>query len=108
MVRASLGDAAPSGPGANSARSELGGLPPMLLQTGTQDGWRRDAEPVHNRAAAGGVDATLSVWADMFHVRHRLAPFLPEATQALAEAGDSISARVTLFVEPPGRSTAES
>ena len=92
MGRTYLGNAAVSDPLANPAIAELANLPPMLLQTGTEDGCRADVIRFHERATAAGVDATLAVWPDMFHVWHRFAPLLPEATQALAQAGEYIRA----------------
>jgi acetyl esterase/lipase len=92
MVQAYLGDTAVSDALANPGVAELAGLPPMLLQTGTADGCRADVERFHARATAAGVEATLSVWPDMFHVWQRFAPLLPEASAALAEAGAFIAA----------------
>ena len=69
----------------------LQGLPPMLLQTGSADDARSDSERFAERAIAAGVDAKLVVWPDMFHVWHRFAPLLPEATAALAAAGSFLA-----------------
>ncbi len=92
MVRAYLGNVAPTDRRANPGVADLAGLPPMLLQTGTADGCRADVERFHARAVAAGVDATLSVWPEMFHVWHRFAPLLPPASGALAEAAAFITA----------------
>jgi len=91
MVRAYLGEVAVSDPVANPGIADLAGLPPLLLQTGTADGCRPDVERFHARAVAAGVDSTLSVWPEMFHVWHRFAPLLSSASRALAEAGAFIA-----------------
>lgn len=69
------------------ARADLSDLPPLLIQTGTADSCRPDCEAFAARAKAAGVDATLTVYQEMFHVWQRFAPMLPEASQALSEAG---------------------
>jgi acetyl esterase/lipase len=70
----------------------LQGLPPMLLQTGSLDDARSDSERFAERAIAAGVDAKVVVWPDMFHVWHRFAPLLPEATAAITDAGSFLAA----------------
>lgn len=94
MVGAYLGKVAPSDPLANPACADLAALPPLLLQTGTADGCRPDVERFHARAVAAGVDATLSVWHEMFHVWHRFAPLLSSASVALAEVGAFVTAHL--------------
>jgi len=80
-------------PLASPLRADLAGFPPMLLQTGTADGCRRDSETFTQRLQKAGGDATLSVWPDMFHVWQRFAPLLPEAHQALIEAAAFLRAK---------------
>jgi acetyl esterase/lipase len=58
------------------------GLPPLLIQVGTDEILLSDAARVADKAGAAGVDVTLSLWEEMFHVFH-LIPFLPETQQAL-------------------------
>jgi acetyl esterase/lipase len=67
--------------------ADLRGLPPLLIQVGTDEILLSDAARVAEKARAAGVDVSLSRWEEMFHVFH-LIPFLPETQQAL----DQISA----------------
>jgi acetyl esterase/lipase len=67
--------------------ADLRGLPPLLIQVGTDEILLSDAARVAEKARAAGGDVTLSRWEEMFHVFH-LIPFLPETQQAL----DQISA----------------
>lgn len=69
-------------------RADLAGLPPLLLQTGSEDYCREDSLVLAERARAAGVDVTLQVWPAMFHVWQRFAPKVPEALQALREVAD--------------------
>lgn len=82
-------------PLASPLRADLTGLPEMLLQTGTADGCRADSETLAERLRGAGGHATLSVWPDMFHVWQRFAPLLPEAHQALVEAGAFLRANTS-------------
>jgi len=43
-------------------------------------------------ARKDGVDVTLDLWPDMPHVFQMFAPYLPEATRALAVIGDFVAA----------------
>lgn len=62
-------------------------MPPMLIQTGSKDDAIQDSERFARNAEDAGVDVTLKIWPDMFHVWQRFAPLLPEAKAALEEAG---------------------
>jgi acetyl esterase/lipase len=47
--------------------ASLGGLPPLLIQCGTDDLLARDAESLAFRAAAADVDVTYSRWPGLWH-----------------------------------------
>jgi acetyl esterase/lipase len=93
MVQAYVRDALDlTDPAACPMIAPLQGLPPMLLQTGSVDDARSDSERFVERAIEAGVDAKLVVWPNMFHVWHRFAPLLPEASAAIADAGSFLAA----------------
>jgi len=95
MVEAYLGDLAlVEDPLASPIRADLGGLPPLLVQTGTMDGCRADSAILSERAKAAGVPVTLQVWQDTFHVWQRFAPLAPEADEALQAAGRFIAEQI--------------
>jgi hypothetical protein len=50
-------------PAVSPLRADLGGLPPLLIQCGTDDLLAPDAERLAVRARAAGVDVTYSRWA---------------------------------------------
>lgn len=62
--------------------ADLSGLPPVLIQVGTDEILLDDARRCAARAREAGVDVTLEVWDEMFHV-FQLIPFLPETKEAL-------------------------
>lgn len=74
--------------------ADLRGLPPLLIQVGTDEILLNDATRVAEKARASGVDVTLSRWDEMFHVFH-LIPFLPESQQALDQISAFASEAVT-------------
>ena len=71
----------------------LAGLPPLLLQTGTDDYCCDDSLRFAARASASGVAVTLRIWPEMIHVWQRFVPLLPEARQALDEVAAFFAAR---------------
>ena len=53
------------------------GLPPLLVQVGSAELLLDDATRFAERAEAAGVDVTLEIWDDVFHVWHAFADLLP-------------------------------
>lgn len=64
--------------------ADLAGLPPLLLQAGTDEILLDDATRLADRARQAGVAVTLETWAGLCHVFPAV-PFLPETTQAMAQ-----------------------
>ncbi|HEX5508537.1 MAG TPA: alpha/beta hydrolase [Pseudolabrys sp.] len=62
------------------------GLPPVMIQVGSDEVLRDDAVRMAQRLHAAKVPVVLQVWHRMPHVWQLLAPVLPEARAALAEA----------------------
>jgi monoterpene epsilon-lactone hydrolase len=71
---------------------DLTGLPPLLIQVGEAEILLGDARALADRARDHGVEVTLEVWPDMIHVWHVFAGRVPEATDAVAQAGAWIAA----------------
>jgi len=69
---------------------DMTGLPPLLIQAGEDEILLSDAERLADNARHAGVNVTLTVWPHMWHVFHILAPYLPEAKQAIDEIGSFI------------------
>ena len=66
---------------------DLRGLPPTLLQVGSDEILRDDSERMAARLREAGCDVTLEVWPRMPHVWHAFAPMMPEARRAIARVG---------------------
>jgi acetyl esterase/lipase len=69
--------------------ADLSGLPPLLIQVGTDEILLDDARRCADKARQAGVDVALQIWDEMFHV-FQIVPFLPETKTAvghLAEFG---------------------
>lgn len=62
--------------------ADLSGLPPLLIQVGTDEILLDDATRCAERARQAGVEVSLEVWDEMFHV-FQLVPFLPETQKAV-------------------------
>jgi epsilon-lactone hydrolase len=83
-----LGGADPRTPLASPVFADLTGLPPLLIQVGTEEVLLDDARALDRRARACGVDSTLEVWQDMIHVWHAFSPMLQEGRAAIARMGE--------------------
>jgi monoterpene epsilon-lactone hydrolase len=83
-------------PLASPLYAELSGLPPIMLQVGTEEILLDDSLRYAERAKAAGADVTLDVWDEMIHVWQLFAFMLPEAQQAIDRAGAFIKERVAV------------
>lgn len=63
-----LGDAAPSDPMASPLLGNLAGLPPLLIQVGTDERLLDDSRQYAARAALAGVSVEFEIWEGMHHV----------------------------------------
>jgi epsilon-lactone hydrolase len=81
------GRAKPEDPLVSPLYGDFAGLPPLLIHVGDAEVLLDDSTRVAERAKAAGVDVTLEVFPDMPHVWHAFAPFLPEASDAIARIG---------------------
>lgn len=86
----------PSDPGPSPLRGVLEGLPPMLIQAGTDDSALMAAVRLARAARLAGVSAELDVWSGLWHAWHYHRD-LPEADRALAE----VVAYCHRLVDPP-------
>jgi monoterpene epsilon-lactone hydrolase len=87
MARAYLGATDPRAPLASPLFADLAGLPPLLVQVGSEEVLLDDAVGLAEQARAAGVAATLEIWPDMIHVWHWFFPMLDEGQRAIEGAG---------------------
>ena len=74
--------------------AELSGLPPLIIQVGTNEVLLDDAVRLAREAAAADVEVTLDVTPKVPHVFQVYYPILDEAAAALDRAGQFLSARL--------------
>ena len=78
-------DMDPRDPRVSPIHADLSGLPSMLVHVGNDEILLDDSVRLVERARAAGVDVTLKVWEDMWHVFQSFPT--PEAQQAVDEIG---------------------
>jgi len=88
FVRWYLGDKDPKTPLASPLFADMTGLPPLLIQVGSDEVLLDDAVGLDAKARAAGVQSTLEIWEEMIHVWHFFAPMLKEGRDAVARIGE--------------------
>jgi epsilon-lactone hydrolase len=89
LAACAAGYAGPAGlddPAVSPLRAELTGLPPLLIQAGTDELLAPDAGQLARRAAAAGVDVTYTRWPGMWHDFVLQAGLVAAADRAVAQA----------------------
>jgi epsilon-lactone hydrolase len=87
LARCYLGDADPKTPYASPLYGDLKGLPPTLIQVGSDEILLDDSVRMAERMQAAGCKVELEIWPRMPHVWHAFAPIMPEARRAIARIG---------------------
>jgi monoterpene epsilon-lactone hydrolase len=82
-----LQGADPTDPLASPLYADLTGLPPLLVQVGTQEVLLDDSTRLADKARAAGVDVTLEVLDGVIHIWQYYGPDLPETRASEAQAG---------------------
>jgi monoterpene epsilon-lactone hydrolase len=85
----------PQTPSASPLFADLSGLPPILILVGTSEALHDDSTRLADRAREAGVDVTLSVADEMYHVWPAMSSFLPEAREAVEEIGRFVQSRTS-------------
>lgn len=80
----------PTDPYASPLFGDFSGMPPLLLQVGDSEVLLDDSTRLAKHATEQGCDVTLEIWEGMPHVFQGFAPFLPEASEAIAKIGKFI------------------
>jgi acetyl esterase/lipase len=82
-----LGATPTTHPHASPVFADFAGLPPLLIQVGSEEALVDDAIAVAERAAAAHVPVRLEEWAGMFHTWHAYAGTLHGADEAISVIG---------------------
>jgi len=88
-----LAGADPRTPYASPLYGDLQGLPPTLIQVGSDEILVDDSVRMAERMREAGCEVTLEIWPRMPHVWHAFAPFMPEAGRAIARVSAFIRER---------------
>jgi epsilon-lactone hydrolase len=76
--------------------ADLQGLPPLLIQVGTEEHLYDDSIRLEARAREAGVKVRLEVWDEMIHIWHFFYPMLREGRDAIGRIGDFVKAQINL------------
>jgi acetyl esterase/lipase len=96
-----LAGADPRHPYASPLYGDLTGLPPALIQVGSDEVLLDDATGMAQRLRAAGCEVALEVWPRMPHVWHLFATVMPEARRAIARVGAFARERTAVTTAPP-------
>jgi acetyl esterase/lipase len=91
-----IGAADPHNPLVSPLFADLKGLPPLLLQVGSEEMLRDDSARLAEKAHAAGGDATFEEWPDMIHVWHLFADRLDDGRKALDRIGSFVEQHAPL------------
>src|SRR5262249_9956061 len=91
FIHHSLAGADPRSPYASPLYGEPAGLPPTIIQVGSDEVLRDDAVRMAERMRVAGCRVELEIWPRMPHVWHLFAPVMPEAHRAIARIGEFVA-----------------
>ena len=95
-----LREADPRSPLASPLFADLHGLPPILIQVGSEECLLSDCTRFAEKAREAGSPVTLEVWDGMQHVWQYAASFMPEGKQAISKIGEYVD---TIMAHQPLR-----
>jgi epsilon-lactone hydrolase len=81
-------------PLASPIHADLRGLPPLLIQVGTEETLLDDSKRLARRAEDAGVSVRLEIFDGMPHVWHVFASYLPEGQEAIDKIGQFVDGRL--------------
>jgi phosphinothricin tripeptide acetyl hydrolase len=90
MASSYLAGADPMNPLASPVFADLKGLPPLLIQVGTDEIIFDDSLLLAERAKEAGIDCALEVSEGMIHVWHFFHPMLKQGREAIARIGEFV------------------
>lgn len=97
-----IGDADPKNPYLSPVFGDFAGLPPMLMQVGSEEMMLSDTLSAAGLARKAGIKRRLSVYEGMFHVFQMSLGLFPESREAWTEAGQFIQLVYNIRRKPDG------
>jgi epsilon-lactone hydrolase len=94
LVRNYCAAADPRNPYISPIYGDPAGLPPTIIQAGSDEILRDDAVRMGENMRAAGCDVEVDIWEKMPHVWQLYARLLPEARSALARIGEFLQERM--------------
>jgi monoterpene epsilon-lactone hydrolase len=91
LVRCYLAGADPHNPYASPLYGDISGLPPVLIQVGSDEILRDDAVRMAEKLKQRNPRSRLEVWPRMPHAFQLFVPVLPEAHRAIAHIGQFVA-----------------
>jgi len=85
----------PRTPYASPLYGDPAGLPPTIIQVGSDEVLRDDAVRMAARMRAAGCQVDLEIWPRMPHVWHAFVPLIPEARRAIERVGAFVRERTS-------------
>lgn len=82
-----IGNNDPHDPWLSPLMADLTGLPPIMIQVGTNEIHLDDSRNFGEKAKESGVAVTLRIWDNMIHAFPLLSPMFPEAKSSMNEIG---------------------
>lgn len=73
--------------------ADLHGLPPLLIHVGEDELLNSDSTRLAENARKAGIDVQLKIWPRMWHVFQMFVPYMPEASEAVAEIAAFVKMR---------------
>ena len=101
LIQAYVPDRPRDDPLISPIHGDFHGAPPVLIQASASEPLHHDAELITARLRSFGTAVTLQTWPHAIHVFQALAPFLPEAGQAIAQIGHFVRTAVSFSATPP-------
>jgi len=80
----------PRHPLASPLYADTKGLPPILIQVGSDEALLSDSTRFAEKAKSGGVDVTLEIWEGMQHEWQYAVGIFPEARRAIVRIGEFV------------------
>jgi monoterpene epsilon-lactone hydrolase len=94
MAHNYVADCDPHLPLISPVHADFRGLPPILIQVGSDETLLSDSTRLAGQGRKAGVKVTLDVWENMWHVWHMFAAIMPEAKRAVNEVGEFVKTHI--------------